>query len=59
MYVDDIVLLSKTENCLQMMLNKLYAWCNKWRIKLNTEKPQVMHFRVKKKIKQSKSFILD
>ena len=56
MYADDIVLLSETENGLQMMLNELYTWCNKWRMKLNTKKTQVMHFRVKRKIKTKQEF---
>ena len=49
MYADDIVLLSETENGLQMMLNELYTWCNKWRMKLTLK-------RVKRKIKTKQEF---
>ena len=52
LYADDMVLLAKNEDDLQMMLNKMYEWCNNWRLKLNEEKTKIVHFR-KNRQKQS------
>ena len=45
LYADDIVLLAPTEEYLQMMLDKVHEWCFKWRLELNGEKSQIVHFR--------------
>ena len=47
MYADDIVLIAESEKDLQLMLDKLTRWCSKWRMLLNTEKTQTVHFRHK------------
>ena len=47
MYADDIVLIAESEEDLQLMLDKLTRWCSKWRMLLNTEKTQIVHFRHK------------
>ena len=44
-YADDIVLLSDTEDGLQRLLNELDDWCRKWRVKINSNKTKVIHFR--------------
>ncbi len=44
-YADDIVLVAKSENDLQLMLNKLHGWCKKWRVLINTDKSKCVHFR--------------
>ena len=49
LYVDDLVLLSETEEDLQCMLNILDKWCRKWRMVINMEKTQIIHFRYKQK----------
>ena len=48
LYADDIVLLAETEEDLQQMLNVLAEWCESWKMKINHEKMQIIHFRAKK-----------
>ncbi len=38
LYADDIVLLSDTEEGLQKLLDKVYEWSSKWKIKFNAKK---------------------
>ena len=45
MYADDIVLVAPTRDNAQSMLNVLGAWCNKWGMKVNVAKSQVVHVR--------------
>jgi hypothetical protein len=53
MYADDIVLISDNEDRLQKSIEIMYEWCNKWKLKLNTSKTKIMHFRPAKTL-QSK-----
>ena len=48
LYADDIVLMSDCEESLQTMLDCMFEWCHKWRLKLNVMKSNVMHFRGKR-----------
>ena len=57
LYADDIVLLSDSEANLQMMLNKLNDWCNKWRMTLIKRKQR--SFTLDNKIKPDPIMILD
>ena len=45
MYADDIVLIAENENDLQSLLNCVYDWCYKWRLMVNIDKTNVVHFR--------------
>ena len=45
MYADDIVLISNTEENLQVLLETLHNWCKKWRVLINTAKSKCVHFR--------------
>ena len=45
MYADDTAILSETPEGLQATLDKLYEYCNKWGLKMNTTKTKVMVFR--------------
>ena len=45
LYADDIVLLSETENDLQLLLKIVNVWCSKWRLEVNLLKTNVMHVR--------------
>ena len=45
LYADDIVLMAADEMSLQKMLTFIRQWCNKWRMAINAEKTQVVHFR--------------
>ena len=46
-YADDIVILSKNEADLQLLLNDLNEWCQKWHVIINTNKTKIVHFRRK------------
>ena len=43
MFADDIALISETEENMQLMLNALYQWCNKWQLNLNMSKTKIVH----------------
>ncbi len=47
LYADDLVLLSESEDDLQRMLDCLSNWCKKWRMRINSNKSKIIHFRVK------------
>ena len=44
-YADDITLIAITEQQLDILLSTLNDWCFKWRMSINQEKTQVIHFR--------------
>ena len=44
LYADDIVLIAPSEEALQKMLDFIEEWCNKWRMAVNIDKTQVVHF---------------
>ena len=44
-YADDIVLIAKCERELQLILNAVDAWCKKWRMTINIDKTNIVHFR--------------
>ena len=45
MFADDKVLISNTEENLQVLLDPLHNWCKKWRVLINTSKSKCVHFR--------------
>lgn len=47
LHAADIVLLTWAENDPQNLLNIVYCQCSKWGLKINKDKNQVMHFRMK------------
>jgi len=47
LYADDIVLIADSEVHLQTMIDKLYEWCKKWRLRVNINKTNIVHFRSK------------
>ena len=49
LYADDIVLMSESEENLQKILDYCYKWCNKWMLKINEDKSNVVHFRKTRK----------
>ena len=49
LYADDIILLASSPGELKNMLKTVYNWCNRWRLKVNSSKTKVMHFRSKKR----------
>ena len=44
LYVDDLILLSKSPNGLQFCLSKVEIYCNKWNLEVNVSKTKVMVF---------------
>ena len=44
----DIVILSDCEENMQIQLNKLSAWCTKWRMNINIDKTKIIQFRTKR-----------
>ena len=46
LFADDTLLLAETENELQYMLNKLCIYCKKWNIMVNTDKINIMVFKL-------------
>ena len=49
LYADDMVLVANNEKDLQSMLDKMHEWCCKWRLKVNQEKSNIVHFRNSRK----------
>ena len=47
LFADDMVLIAKNETDLQYMLNAMNEWMNKWRLNVNINKSNIMHFRPK------------
>ena len=44
LYADDLILLSESPNGLQLCLNKLDIYCNKWNLEVNISKTKIMVF---------------
>ena len=44
LYADDTILLANSENDLQIALDKLYIYCDKWKLTVNTSKTKVVVF---------------
>ena len=45
LYADDVVLISEREEDLQIMLDTLCTWCDKWKVSVNQSKSKIIHFR--------------
>ena len=56
LYADDLVLIAPDEDSLQRMLNQVASWCKRWRMLVNTDKMQVVHFRKSRQQRTSFSF---
>lgn len=44
LYADDTIVLAENENELQLALNALERYCQKWKLSVNTDKTQIMIF---------------
>ena len=56
LYADDVVLIAPSESNLQKQLDGVNEWCRKWRLMINENKSQVVHFRKKSKQLTSVTF---
>ena len=45
LYADDLVVFADSEAKLQCLLDTVYNWCKKWRMKINVSKSKIIHFR--------------
>ena len=50
MYADDIVLLNKTEHGMNLYLNQLEQYCNKWRLRISVQKTKILIINTHSKI---------
>ncbi len=48
-FADGLVIISESEEKLQSIIKCVEIWCKKWRLKVNTVKTKVVHFRSKRK----------
>ncbi len=48
-FADDIVIIANSEKELPQILKCVQTWCKNWRLKVNTKKNNIVHFRRKQK----------
>ncbi len=48
LFADDIALIADIPQALQAMLDTVTDWCQRWRLSINVEKTNVVHFRTVK-----------
>ena len=46
LFADDLVIFAETKIELQMLLNKLYAYCTEWNLKVNIDKTTSLFFEM-------------
>lgn len=44
-FADDIAVFAENENNLQTLLDCIHKWCSQWRLKINPNKTNIVHFR--------------
>ena len=59
LYADDIVLIAPNESSLQKMISFVSDWCRKWRMDINTDKTQIVHFRNSRSARTNYAFNFD
>ena len=59
LYADDIFLLAPYEEKLQVMIPRLADWCKLWRMVVNKDKTQIVHFRLVRHVRTNYNFMLD
>ena len=59
LYADDIVLFATSEVDLQLLLNIVEIWCEKWRLEVNLSKTNILHVRAKRKPQSKFMFIFN
>ncbi len=58
LYADDLVLISNTEEGINSMLETLNKYCCKWRISVNFDKSEVVHFRKPNRVRSDTEILL-
>ena len=56
-YADDLVLVSSSQKGLQMALDKLEMYCDRWKLNINFSKTKCVHFNSLGRILQNKLYI--
>ena len=56
LYADDLVLFVETLDALRLQIDKLYNYCQKWKLLINTEKSKIVVFRQGSTIFQERWF---
>ena len=56
LYADDLVIFAETPEALQLQIDKLYNYCQKWKLLINTEKSKIVVFRKGTRIPQERWF---
>lgn len=59
MYADDMVILAETVESLQLMINRLAEYCNKWNLQMNLEKTKVMVFKNGGRLSKREKWYID
>ena len=59
LYADDMVLIAETEEQWLKLLDVMYVWCKKWRLKVNKGTTKVVHFRPEKRKRSECEFDYD
>ena len=58
MYADDIIIMAETPEDLQLGLNIIEQYCNKWKLKLDKNKTKIIVFRKGGLLQRNLSFIM-
>ncbi len=58
-FADDIVIIAQNEKELEDILHCVEKWCKKWRLKINVDKTNVVHFRGKSTKPTDYNFLFD
>ena len=59
MYADGMVLIAETGEQLQKLLDLMYVWCKKWRLKVNKGNTKVVHFGPQRRKRSKYEFDYD
>ena len=56
LYVDDLVIFAETPEALQLQIEKLYNYCQKWKLLIKTKKSKIVVFRKGTRTSQERRF---
>ena len=59
LHANDLVILAESPEDLQCQLNTLSQWCERWKLKVNSEKSNIVHFRPPSALRTSFLFKVD
>ena len=56
LYINDLVIMADTEEQLQNLLNLVFNWCSTWQLQVNTDKTNMVHYRLTRQQKTHFNF---